>query len=87
MYFPHVELVFLLFAYQGASVAEARMIRSGCLPLVVLGACALVRTRERERENDTCVFCKYLIHNKITHPGYGILRFEIRMSPGVVFCV
>lgn len=43
MYFPHVELVFLLFAYQGASVAEARMIRSGCLPLVVLGAIALVR--------------------------------------------
>eukprot|EP00903_Cladosiphon_okamuranus_P021845 g20085.t1 len=41
MYFPHVELVFLLFAYQGASVAEARMIRSGCIPLVVLGACAL----------------------------------------------
>lgn len=46
LYFPHVELVFLLFAYQGASTAEARMIRSGCLPLVVFGACALVRTEK-----------------------------------------
>lgn len=46
LYFPHVELVFLLFAYQGASVAEARMMRSDCLPLVILGACAMVRERE-----------------------------------------
>lgn len=43
MYFPHVELLFLLFAYQGASAAEARMIYSGCFPLVVMGVCALVR--------------------------------------------
>lgn len=43
MYFPHVELLFLLFAYQGASAAEARMIYSGCFPLVVMGGCALVR--------------------------------------------
>ena len=46
MYFPHVELLFLLFAYQGASAAEARMIYSGCFPLVVLGLCALVRRKE-----------------------------------------
>lgn len=42
MYFPHVELLFLLFAYQGASAAEARMIYSGCIPLVILGLCAMV---------------------------------------------
>lgn len=42
MYFPHVELLFLLFSYQGASAAESRMIYSGCFPLVVLGVCALV---------------------------------------------
>ncbi|CAM9448605.1 unnamed protein product [Scytosiphon promiscuus] len=42
MYFPHVELLFLLLAYQGASAAEARMIYSGCFPLVVLGICAMV---------------------------------------------
>ncbi|CAN0071117.1 unnamed protein product, partial [Ectocarpus sp. 12 AP-2014] len=42
MYFPHVELLFLLFAYQGASAAEARMIYSGCFPLVVMGVCALI---------------------------------------------
>ncbi|CAM9630710.1 unnamed protein product [Pylaiella littoralis] len=42
MYFPHVELLFLLLAYQGASAAEAQMISSGCFPLVVMGLCALV---------------------------------------------
>lgn len=45
MYFPHVELLFLLFAYQGASAAEARMVYSGCFPLVLLGLCALVREK------------------------------------------
>lgn len=50
MYFPHVELLFLLFAYQGASAAEARMIYSGCFPLVVLGLCALVRKGTRGRK-------------------------------------
>ena len=49
MYFPHVELVFLLFAYQGASTAEARMLHSGCVPLQILGAFALVRKRGRRR--------------------------------------
>lgn len=61
MYFPHLELVFLLFAYQGASTAEARMIQSGCFPLVVMGAIALVsvrethtqREKERGRQTDT----------------------------------
>lgn len=43
LYFPHIELLFLLFAYQGAASAEARLIYSGCLPLIVLGICALVR--------------------------------------------
>ncbi|CAN0064874.1 unnamed protein product, partial [Choristocarpus tenellus] len=42
LYFPHLELLFLLFAYQGASSAEARMLRSGCVPLVVIGAIAMV---------------------------------------------
>lgn len=50
MYFPHVELLFLLFAYQGASAAEARMIYSGCFPLVVLGLCALVRRRNMKEK-------------------------------------
>ena len=43
LYFPHIELVFLLFAYQGASAAEARLIYSGCFPLVVMGICTMVR--------------------------------------------
>ena len=43
LYFPHIELVYLLFAYQGATAAEARMLYSGCPTLVALGAIALVR--------------------------------------------
>lgn len=42
LYFPHVELVFLLLTYQGASAAEARMLTSGCWPLVVIGGFAMV---------------------------------------------
>ncbi|CAM9933272.1 unnamed protein product, partial [Sphacelaria rigidula] len=41
LYFPHVELVFLLLTYQGASAAEARMLTSGCWPLVVIGGFAM----------------------------------------------
>lgn len=43
LYFPHMELLFLLLVYQGAASAEARLIYSGCFPLMVLGICALVR--------------------------------------------
>lgn len=46
MYFPHIELLFLLFVYQGASAAEAQMVTSNCLPLVIIGVFAMVSSLE-----------------------------------------
>ncbi|CAN0409709.1 unnamed protein product, partial [Discosporangium mesarthrocarpum] len=41
LYFPHLELLFLLMTYQGASAAEASMLQSECLPFQIVGVVAM----------------------------------------------
>jgi hypothetical protein len=42
LHFPHVELLFLLLAYEGATTAQASMLNSECKELVVMASILLV---------------------------------------------
>lgn len=46
LHFPHVELVFLFFAYEGAVASQVSALReAGCPPVMIAAGLALVRTQ------------------------------------------
>lgn len=52
LYFPHLELVFLLFAFQGVVASQAQAIHDTdltCLLVMVVAITVLVRCRTRDR--------------------------------------
>lgn len=80
-----MELLFLLFTYQGASAAEARLIHSGCFSLVVLGVVALVSPDGPKRTFYLLKRFESGWHRKVLHEGaIGMLYVGQRAGPEVV---
>lgn len=56
LHFPHVELVFLLFAFEGAVAAGASALRESSCPWVIVAAsAALVSRLVRNQNGSTCL--------------------------------
>lgn len=57
LYFPHMELLFLLFAFEGAVAAQASAIRTAdCEEIVVAASIALVSYLRSGRLRPSCSF-------------------------------